>query len=78
MQLIGTAPNPWSLRRQLALLRRIDRWSPDSLQQRLVKAGGRLLERTRYDDPPLAERHLTRRPVGTWRRRIELLLLSAG
>ena len=37
--------NPW---RRLVLTKRIDNWSLTSLQQRLVKTGGRLVKHARY------------------------------
>jgi len=49
-----------------------------SLQQRLVKTGGRLVKHARYYWLLLAESHLTRRRLGTMLRRIELLPLPAG
>jgi Transposase DDE domain group 1 len=47
--------------RRLALLAPIGKWSLTSLQQRLVKSGGRLIQHARYYWLQLAERHLTRR-----------------
>jgi len=44
-----------------ALPRRIDHWSLASLQQRLVKTGGRLIKHARHYWLLLAEGHLTRR-----------------
>jgi hypothetical protein len=49
----------------LVLPKRIDRWSLTSLQQRLVKTGGRLVKHARYYWPLLAENGLTRRPSGS-------------
>ena len=43
------------------LPKRIDHWSLTSLQQRLVKTGGRLIKHARYYWLFLAESHLTRR-----------------
>jgi hypothetical protein len=43
------------------LTKRIDTWSLTSVQQRLVKTGGRLVKHTRYYWLLLAESHLTRR-----------------
>ena len=54
------------------------RWSLTSLQQRLVKTGGRLIKRARYYWLMLAESHLTRRLFGSMVRRIEALPLPAG
>ena len=44
-----------------------------SLQQRLVKTGGRLVKQARYYWPLLAESHLTRRLFGIMVRRIAAL-----
>jgi hypothetical protein len=41
------AYNLGNLWRRRVLPKRIDAWSPASLQQRLVKTGGRLLEHAR-------------------------------
>ncbi len=48
----------------LAAPKRIENWSLTSLQQRLVKTGGRLVKYARYYWLFLAERHLTRRRFG--------------
>jgi hypothetical protein len=64
--------------RRLVLPRRIDQWSLTSLQQRLVKTGGRLVKHARYYWLLLAESHLTRRLFASMLRRIELLPLPAG
>ena len=53
-------------------------WSLTSLQQRLVKTGGRLVKHARYYWLLLAETHLTPRPFGAMLRRIALLPLPAG
>ena len=58
------AYNLGNLWRRLVLPRRIGNWSLTSLQQRLVKTGGRLLKHARYYWLPLAESHLTRRLFG--------------
>ena len=50
--------------------KRIDAWSLTSLQQRLVKTGGRLVKHARYYWLLLAESHLTRRLFGMNLRRI--------
>ncbi|MGC9972101.1 MAG: hypothetical protein ABSE56_16095 [Bryobacteraceae bacterium] len=60
------------------LPKRIDNWSLTSLQQRLVKAGGRLVKHARYCWLMRAESHLTRRLFGSMVRRIEALPLPAG
>jgi hypothetical protein len=49
-----------------------------SLQQRLVKTGGRLVKHARYYWLLLAESHLTRRLFGSMLRRIAGLSLPAG
>jgi hypothetical protein len=49
-----------------------------SLQQRLVKTGGRLIKRARYYWLLLAESHLTRRLFGAILDRIAALLSSAS
>src|SRR5713226_4137487 len=55
------AYNLGNLWRRLVLPARIDGWSLTSLQQRLVKSGGRLIKHARYCWLLLAESHLTRR-----------------
>jgi len=72
------AYNLGNLCRRLVLPRRIERWSLTSLQQRLVKTGGRLVKHARYFWLLLAESHLTRRLFGSMVRRIEALPLPAG
>ena len=72
------AYNLGNLWRRLVLPNRIGNWSLTSLQQRLVKTGGRLVKHTRYYWLLLAESHLTRRLFGAIVRRIELLHLPAG
>jgi hypothetical protein len=54
------AYNLGNLRRRLALPREIGNWSLTSLQQRLMKTGGRLIKHARYYWLLLAESHLTR------------------
>jgi hypothetical protein len=49
-----------------------------SLQQRLVKTGGRLIKHARYYWLLLAERHLTRRLFGSMLRRVAALQLPTG
>jgi hypothetical protein len=56
--------NLGNLWRRLVLPKRINGWSSTSLQQRLVKTGGRLLKHARYCRLLLAESHLTRRLFG--------------
>ena len=72
------AYNLGKLWRRLVLPKRIDNWSITSLQQRLVKTGGRLLKHARYHWLLLAESHLTRRLFGSMLRRIASLPLPAG
>jgi hypothetical protein len=55
------AYNLGNLWRRLALPARVANWSLTSLQQRLVKTGGRLVKHARYYWLLLAESHLTRR-----------------
>ena len=55
------AYNLGNLWRRLALPKRIENWSLTSLQQRLVKTGGRLVKHARYYWLLLAESHLTKR-----------------
>jgi len=64
--------------RRLVLPKRIEKWSLMSLQQRLVKTGGRLIKHARYYWLLLAESHLTRRLFGSMVRRIEALPVPAG
>ena len=72
------AYNLGNLWRRLALPKRIDNWSLTSLQQRLVKTGGRLIKHARYYWLLLAEGHLTRRLFGAMVRRIAALPLPSG
>ncbi len=73
-----TAYNLGNLWRRLVLPQRIGKWSLTSLQQRLVKTGGRLLKHARYYWLLLAESYLTRRLFGAMVRRIGLLSMPAG
>jgi hypothetical protein len=57
---------------------RIDRWPLTSLQQRLVKTGGRLIKHARYHLLLLAESHLTHRLFASMLRRIAMLPSPAG
>ena len=59
------AYNLGNLWRRLALPKKIGNWSLTSLQQRLVKTGGRLVKHARYYWLMLAESHLTRRLFGS-------------
>jgi hypothetical protein len=72
------AYNLGNLWRRLALPKRIENWSLTSLQQRLVKTGGRLVKHARYYWLLLAEGLLNRRLFGSMVRRIAVLSLPAG
>jgi len=63
---------------RLVLSKRIDHRSLTSLQQRLVKTGGRLVKHARYYWLLLAESHLTRRLFGAMLQRIAALPSPAG
>jgi hypothetical protein len=67
------AYNLGNLWRRLVLPRKIENWSLTSLQQRLVKTGGRLVKHARYYWLMLAESHLTRRLFGSMVLRIGAL-----
>jgi len=64
--------------RRLALPKPIENWSLTSLQQRLVKTGGRLIKHARYYWLLLAESHLTRQLFGSMVRRIAALTVESG
>ena len=64
LQLSVLAYNLGNLWRRLVLPPRVKRWSLTSLQQRLVKTGGRLVKHARYYWLLLAEGHLNRRLFG--------------
>ena len=72
------AYNLGNLWRRLVLPKRIENWSLTSLQQRLVKTGGRLVKHARYYWLMLAEGHLTRRLFGSMVRRISALRVASG
>ncbi len=72
------AYNLGNLWRRLVLPRKIENWSLTSLQQRLVKTGGRLVKHARYYWLMLAESHLTRRLFGSMIRRIDALAVATG
>jgi hypothetical protein len=72
------AYNLGNLWRRLVLPARIDTWSLTSLQQRLVKTGGRLVKHARYYGLLLAESHLTRRLFGAMLQRIWALPVPMG
>jgi hypothetical protein len=71
------AYNLGNLWRRLALPQRIENRSLTSLQQQLVKTGGRLIKHARYYWL-LAESHLTWRLFGSMLRHMEALPLPAG
>ena len=72
------AYNLANLWRRLVLPKRVDHWSLTSLQQQLVKTGGRLVKHARYYWLLLAESHLTRRLFGAMLQRIAALPSPAG
>ena len=72
------AYNFGNLWRRLVLPKKIENWSLTSLQQRLVKTGGRLVKHARYYWLMLAESHLTRRLFGSMVRRIGALAVASG
>jgi len=72
------AYNLGNLWRRLVLPKRIDNWSLTSLQQRLVKTGGRLLKHARYYWLLLAESHLARRLFGAMVQRMAALTIPTG
>ena len=72
------AYNLGNLWRRLALPRRVVTWSLTSLQQRLVKTGGRLIKHARYYWLLLAESHLTRRLFAGMLAKIAMLPSPAG
>ena len=76
--LSAIAYNQGNLWRRPVLPRRIGHWSLTSLQQRLVKTGGRLVKHARYYWLLLAESHLTSRLFGAMLGRIAALPLPAG
>jgi len=78
LRLSVIAYNLGNLWRRWALPRRIRNWSLTSLQQRLVKTGGRLVEHARYYWLLLAESHLTRRLFGAMVGRVAALPVPAG
>ena len=72
------AYNLGNLWRRLVLPKRIGNWSLTSLQQRLVKTGGRLIKHARYYWLLLAESRLTRRLFASMLGRIDGLSLPSG
>jgi hypothetical protein len=67
-----------NLWRRLALPKAIGHWSLTSLQQRMVKTGGRLIRHARYYWLLLAESHLTRRLFTGMLRKIATLPVPTG
>jgi Transposase DDE domain group 1 len=78
LQLSVLAYNLGNLWRRLVLPTRVDTWSLTSLQQRLVKTGGRLVRHARYYWLLLAEGHLTRRLFAAMLERIWGLAVPTG
>src|SRR5215470_17574741 len=78
LQLSVLAHKLGNLWRRLVLPKKIDHRSLTSLQQRLVKTGGRLVKHARYYWLLLAEGHLTRWVFGAILRRIWALPLPTG
>ena len=72
------AYNLGNLWRRLVLPQRIGNWSLTSLQQRLVKTGGRLVKHARYYWLLLAESHLTRRLFSSMLGQMDGLPLPSG
>jgi hypothetical protein len=72
------AYNLGNLWRRLVLPKRIGHWSLTSLQQQLVKTGGRLIKHARYYWLLLAESHLTPRLFASMLCRIAALPSPAG
>jgi hypothetical protein len=69
---------PFGLRARFWLPKKIENWSLTSLQQRLVKTGGRLVKHARYYWLLLAEGHLHRRLFGQMLQRIWALPVPSG
>jgi len=78
MPSVSRPTKAWSVWRRLVLPRKIENWSLTSLQQRLVKTGGRLVKHARYYWLMLAESHLTRRLFGAMVERIAALPVAIG
>jgi hypothetical protein len=72
------AYNLGNLWRRLVLPKKIENWALTSLQQWLVKTGGRLVKHARYYWLMVAESHLTRRLFGSMVRRIDALAVASG
>jgi hypothetical protein len=73
--LADTLENLWW---RLILPKRIDHWSLTSVQQQLVKTGGRVVKHARYYWLLLAGGYLTRRLFGAMAQRIAALAVLAG
>ena len=78
LQLSVLAYNLGNLWRRLGLPQRIKSWSLTSLQQRLMKTGGRLVKHARYYWLLLAQGHLNRRLFGDMLSRIWALPVPGG
>jgi hypothetical protein len=78
LRLSTLAYNLGNLWRRLTLPSGIEDWSLTSMQQRLVKTGGRLVKHARYYWLMLAEGHLTRARFAAMLRRITMLPLPAS
>ena len=78
LQLSPLAYNLGNLLRRLVLPKRIGAWSLTSLQQRLVKTGGRLIKHARYYRLLLAQGHLHQRLIGQMLRLIWALPMPSG
>jgi hypothetical protein len=78
LQLSLLAYNLGNMWRRPVLPKKIDARSLRSLQQRLVKTGGRLVKHARYYWLLLAEGHLRRRLFGQMLRRISALPIPSG
>ena len=72
------AYNLGNLWRRLALPKTVGNWPLTSLQQRLVKTGGRLLKHARYYWLLPAKSHLTRRLFAGRLSKIAALSVPAG
>ena len=69
---------PRLIRSPILRAKGIGNWSLTSLQQRLVKTGGRLIKHARYYWLLLAESDLTRRLFGGMLRKVAALPAPAG
>ncbi len=78
LQLSVLTYNLGNLWRRLGLLRRIKSWSLTSLQQWLMKTGGRLVKHARYYWLLLAQGHLNRKLFGEMLNRLAALPVPGG